>query len=112
MSLAWIEATMSSIDVPPRSQRPIDPAKSVSPVSSVVSPPVTEDLETNASGRVTRRVQHAQARRSRLEDVAVGEFAVERDDRRRVREPDPARLHRQRRGRAEGRRDAAGLCRR
>ena len=33
INLRWIELTISAIEVPPRSQRPIDPAKSVSPVS-------------------------------------------------------------------------------
>ena len=90
-----IECTMSSIDVPPRSQRPIEPAKSVSPVSSVDRSAVV-DLETDAAGRVSRRVQHAAAHAPGFEQIAVAQVAVERDDRRRVRQPDPARLQRQR----------------
>ena len=79
MSLAWIEATMSSIEVPPRSQRPIDPANSVSPVSSVAGASLGAGYrEADASRRVTGRVENVETHVSGAQDVAVAQVAVER----------------------------------
>lgn len=52
--------------------------------------------EADASGRVSRRVQHFDSRIAQRDNVAVMKIRIQIDDARSLRESDPVRLHFQR----------------